>query len=331
MKIFADRHHEALYQSLIYLFEKRLGHELYHPQDISWFDSGNWKIADCYGLTARNTALQFLESATPTDGTETLIPYRGITYEEFIHTEFDLVIATHIDHILLYRELINKFQPKAKLIAQIGNSWILSQEQVNAVDGVMASVQPFPFTEKPIIFYHQEFKQPEYKPPAYNMVIRSFVNALNINTLFKADWIEFLYLEAVLNRYTFYSHGGGCRDGALAQHDVLPTMQQTMFAVHLKSGGDGYGHVIHSLMAMGVPVIYRGSQYRGKLAEPLLVHFSTGFDLDQISVKNLAKVLNEIDPELHQLMSSDARQKFLQTVDFEGEAKELSEFFYRLF
>lgn len=328
MKIFADRHHEALYQSLIYLFEDRLGHTLYHPYSMDWFPE-HWHIARPYGDDPA-TASQFLESTIPRDGTEVLPVHRGISFSDFTNTSFDILIATYLDHILVYKELIKKYQPQAKLIAQLGNNWSLSQEQVDAVDGVLASIKPFPFLDKPIVFYHQEFKVPEYKKAPFNKQINSFVNALNINDIFKRDWRDFEYLELLLPHFTFHSYGGGCRDGSLSLDKVPQEMQRSMFGLHFKRGGDGYGHVIHSLLANGVPVIYKGSQYKHTLAEPLLIHGATGFDVDKLGLENVADIIKNITYEEHESMSLAARQHFSSQVDFDLEAQQISVFLDQL-
>ena len=44
MRVFADYHHSALYESLRLLFEERLDWKLYKPIGTEWYANGYWKL-----------------------------------------------------------------------------------------------------------------------------------------------------------------------------------------------------------------------------------------------------------------------------------------------
>ena len=42
--VFIDKHHEGLFDSLVLLFEKRLGWRLYTQAGIEWYKEGLWNV-----------------------------------------------------------------------------------------------------------------------------------------------------------------------------------------------------------------------------------------------------------------------------------------------
>ena len=57
MRILADFHHSDLWWSHHLIFEKALGHELFRPRGMDWFDHGYYRHA------TRDVASQFLEGS----------------------------------------------------------------------------------------------------------------------------------------------------------------------------------------------------------------------------------------------------------------------------
>jgi hypothetical protein len=337
MRIFVDMHHSTLFKSLQMLLEDRLGHELYRPIGKDWFEEGYWKLAEPYDNNL-STIEQYLglRDFQPVDGSkplnpieevkpdyyliaDTFKPHKAITLEQFKRMEFDIIIASYDKHIEPYQKLL-QFQPKAKFVFQIGNDWPVDFTKVK---NLMASVAPY---EVPkginAVFYHQEIDTNlfSYHPPVKKDTIRSFVNCLQ-DDLFKTDWRDFLWLERTLP-FRFRSFGGGCRDGIIqSQEDVAKLMQDSFAGVHLKTGGDGFGHVLFNWFAVGRPVIVRKSQYKGKLADKLLTD-ETCFDLD----KGMDYVVDKINTCDHPKMCETVYNKFISEVNFNREAEDVKSF-----
>src|SRR5258708_34548481 len=117
MKIYTALHHLDLYYSLQLLFEKRLGYELYRPTGREWFTNGYWHIARPYGDDP-STIGQYLDiGSIPKDHypplNDLVKPEEGIyimedkhnnttnkaiTFDKFIRTKFDIIIASIPDH-----------------------------------------------------------------------------------------------------------------------------------------------------------------------------------------------------------------------------------------
>ena len=348
MNIFVELHHSGLYNSLIMLFEKRLGHKLFRPIGEEWFKEGFWKLAEPYQNNPA-TITQYLgirDSYQPEDGTRPLNeikkvdsyytikgdPYdqKAITLEQFKNMDIDIIIASYAPHIEPYHKLL-KFHPKAKLIHQQGNEWAVDFTKVK---NLLASVMPYNVpSDVNAIFYHQEFSLDTYHygEPHENKIIRSFVNTLSTQGLFEKDWVDFLELEIYLPEYKFESYGASTRDGVINDQKVIAEkMRESRWGVHLKNMGDGFGHVAHQWFAVGRPVIFRGSQYKDRLAGLLMKDMVTGIDLDKHSITETVNIIRNISNSEYSRMSLECYKAFNSNVDYDLEEQNIKEFLSKL-
>ncbi len=338
MNLLTDFHHNSLLRSIVLLFEDRLDIDVYRPIGLEWYHEGFWAINDSI-----ETAKQFLDmqSAFVPDNTAPLnivnlenngryaiydpgikTTHKAITLEAFKNIEFDFVIASIPQHIGLYQRLIKEYQPKAKLIVQIGNNW-----PSHIVDGlnVLASVKPGSFTNSNAVYYHQEFDTNVFKPLGYESGNRvsSYINVLqNMNQ----GWNDFTRLEQLLiDDIQFNTYGGQCRDGSIAGADLLAqSINKDSLIFHVKDGGDGYGHVLYNAYACGKPTIIRRSMYNNCLGEELFNNESS-IDIDKMSIEEAAHKVKFICSDKEQLnnMSIKAYETFKNNVDFAYDAEKV--------
>lgn len=352
-KVFTDFHHSGLLQSLILLFEKRLGGQVYRPIGTRWFDKGYWKVYDHPA-----TVQQYLGigSATP-DGTPPLnevintieSPERAlifnchdidsgrtnkaITYEGFMSLPFDIVIASLPYHIEPFRKLCQEHPSKPKLIYQIGNAWTT---EAGMAKNVMASaiINDVP-PDVNFISYHQEFDTDIFHPK-FEIVpenkIASFVNCFNISDHFKTDWQLFQQMESIMSDWVFKCYGGQCRDGAVGPTNVLAEeMRSCKFIWNTKAGGDGYGHIIHNAAAIGKPMIVKKSQYLGKMGEKLMIDGETCIDIDNMSTYDIVNKIKHFSlPGVYEEMCHNVYENFRKVVDFDKEEKDIRGFLLKL-
>jgi len=349
MKIFADMHHAGLFASFHYLFENRLGFELYRPIGMEWFEKGYWKIAETYNNNI-GTVKQFLQvSSLPSDGTPPLnntntalenpilIEERNHGYiqkalrlDEFLALDIDVIIASIPAHIHAYRKLIRDYDLKAKLVYHIGNIFWHNNIPWHEVDNVMASVKPFKVPEgKNVVFYRQEFDTNLFKPltpedyekdTEYffpdNSDITSFVNCL-------PQPEKFQELKEWLPNFRFKAYGISCPDGVIDNISTIARrMQQSFLGYHNKPAGDGFGHVVHNWMAVGKPVIVNLNDYKDKLAGELLINGETCIDMSNRSMEEVAKTVYALtkDTDKYKSMEIAVISKFKEVVDFERDA-----------
>ncbi len=317
MRILADRHHMSLTESLILLFEKRLGHELYFQKGMEWWNEGLWDV-----YHHPSTAQQYLERE--------LEGVKGIDFETFKNIKFDILICSIPQHVPIWLKLKQLYQPSAKLIFQVGNMWAFNSSF--PIKNIMASAVMPELPGFNQITYHQEFDLNifHYQPVKPGKKIYSFINCLNTEELYKKDWELFLELERLMSDWEFKSFGGQCRDGAIwDRKELADKMREATFIFHCKTNGDGYGHVIHSAAAVGRPLITRFSDYKGKLAEPLINHGSATL----IDNKNPQEIVDQIQYDFENkivLQGYGIYQLFKHNVDFDKEAEQVKLFLKRL-
>lgn len=335
-KVLVDFHHNSLLRSLIMLFEDRLDIDVYRPIGMDWFYHGYWGINNNY-----DTAKQFLSRGQiPSDGTCPLntvrsnkkgIYYcydpggqqtnRACTLDYFKRGTFDYVVASIPAHIPMFKKLIRKYCPHAKLIIQVGNNWGISEYQG---ENILASIKPFDIQGVNAIFYHQEFDLNIFnvRPHEPTKKIYSFVNVLENMPQAQEDFNE---LERLLKPYGYQmcSFGGQNRDGNMnGPQELADKMAEADLILHSKPGGDGFGHIIHNAYAMGKPVIIRSSHYRGQLAESLFAQ-GTFLDIDKLGRNLTAEAIKALDPERLQFMGEAAHRRFTEVVNYEEEAREI--------
>lgn len=351
--VFTDFHHASLLQSFILLFEKRLGGNVYRPIGMEWAEKGFWKV---YDHPATQQQFLAIGGATP-DGTprlnevafdvqriqdpEPIIYYcqdidsgqynKAITFEGFMETKFDIVIASLPQHIEPFKRLCELHPNKPKLIYQIGNQWDVVGN--SGIRNVMASakIDSVP-SDINFVQYHQEFDLDTFYP--YLSVFIPEKNICSFVNVFQSfpDWPLFLEVERLLGDWSFRSYGGQCRDGAAhGSEDLATGMRASRFIWHTKAGGDGYGHVLYNSAAVGRPIIYKKSYYEGKMGEELMIDGITGINIDGLSPHEIAlKIQYYSQPDLYTKMCQAVRQNFKNCVDFDAEAEKIKVFLANL-
>lgn len=354
MNIFADKHHGDLAYSLQLLFEKRLGGNVYFPIGMEWATEGYWQIHAPYNYS-EETAKQYLDvqqAYVPKDGTPSLntiagfddasywvedtvhgVFHKAVTLEQFACMKIDVIIASIPAHYHTFRKLRDTFHPKAKLVCHMGNMFVEMHELLRngTVQNLLASTIDFPVPQGvQAVFYHQEFDTNvySYEPPKANRLIKSFVNCLK-DTSDRQLWYD--YKEA-LPDLTFKMHGILGDDGVInGAQNIAHAMKESMAIWHVKPGGDGYGHVLHTAAAIGRPLITRTSHYKGQLGEKLMVPDLTVIDLDRGGVgENCQKIQKLMQPDVLQRMSDNMIERFRQVVNFEKDAERVKTFMEEL-
>lgn len=357
MKVLLDFHHDELYESLVLLFEKRLGFEVYRPIGPAWYHEGYWKIYDhpatveqYLGFTTalptfvghtdnengpandqgeilryqnwdpKETYPGILEVASPVyEGKR----YKCITLEQFKNQRFDIIVSSIPAHIEPHKQLIERFQPHAKHIFQAGNNW---PSPYPRVQNILSSSRITLDHNANAVFYHQEFdlgifnnlSSPEPKRVA-NMMH------------YIQEKETFELLESKLPDWQFHSYGAGNRDGSRGPSikDVAASFNEHGFIWHVKKEGDGYGYSLHHSFACGRPLITRCSHFTGMTAEPLLVDGVTCIDLDRHHIDDVSLILSRAAHEYKE-WTDRAYKRFKEVVDFDHEFEDIKVFMSNL-
>ncbi len=330
--VFADRHHDSLYESLSLLFEKRLGGTLLTPMGLEWFPEW-WKIAEPYGNDPR-TANQYLGirgSHTKDNGILTFENMKGITFEAFKNTPIDIIIASIPAHLPIYKKLILTYHPEAKLVFQMGNMFGEIINNLHDVPNLMSSTIDIPVPGNcNAVFYHQEFPVEVFTPTSINpgKNITSFIHCL-IST---GHGPTFYQMEGEMPDYVFKSYGASCKDGPVdGIEKMAPIMANSRFGFHCKWGGDGFGHVLYNWYASGRPVIISGHDYIDKLGSELLEDGETCIDIDKHTLGEVENIIRDYEKGYkYEYICQQAYNRFKSCVDFADEEVKLRKFIERL-
>ena len=349
MKIFADYHHGGLYHSL-QLMADDLGAEIYRPVGMDWFNNGYFGIAEPYG-NAIETVRQFLEfDSVPMHDLVPSINYGSlrtdsvfvandiahesrtyaISFETFANTDFDVIICTIPYDLEKFYGLRNTFQPRAKLIYQIGNpGWSLPEigKYPNILDsvGMIRDEQRRAYN---YLRYHQKFEEEVFYPgePTDSKNVTSMILFPEQHHLFEAA-------KQLLPDYNFVSYGYSppCDHPQITGiSNIAKIMHDSRFGWHYKTV-DGYGHIIHNWFACGRPVIASYEAYRDRQARDLLVDEETGCNLDGRNIEWIVDFIRRAEnPEFYQYLCKQTQLRYKMYVDFEREAKQIRHFFETL-
>jgi hypothetical protein len=329
-KVFVDFHHADLYYALQLMIEKRFGWELYRPLGLEWYSSGHWKYHK-----AVDVAKQYLE---PKGGEIERDGYfecpdhvhatttKAVTVEQFQKMKFDYIIATVPENTESFVALLKLYQPQAKFIQQVGNQW--TELNFDYIKNVLLSTLPPEIPDGvQVAFARQEFDLGIFHPqePGPTLKIKNFVNCLNE----QRDWYLWDAYKKELPEFEWRSYGIGNDDGNLSGVDkVAESMRDCHFTFHVKSVGDGYGHVIHNTFACGKPPIIKGEYYQDRLGGKFCIDNVTCIDIDKAPFQeNIKRIKYWSQPENYKKMSAAAFARFKELVDFDREAKEAKRFF----
>ena len=360
VRVFADYHHHDLMWSLLRLFEKRLGWELYRPIGVEWFQEGFWKIAEPYG-NAPDTISQYLGiGGGPVDLLRRLngdaypapsgppgvyhvddpghpgTTHKAITLAAFKETPFDLIVSTYgPPHDHAYDLLQRLYQPKAKRLAQMGN-W---QQQSHVGHVLHSAPWTAPGAGAPTnqqrLHYHQEIDLALYRhepPPVVESLgvdpfprqIKSMVNLLPAPQIYAA-------FKAALPEATFRAHGVGdnCTDGILkGAVEVSAAMRQSHLGWHIKPF-DGFGHTAMGWMATGRGVITRMDEIQeyGHDAPRLFVPGETCIAIQGWDVEaGATKIRRALEPDECVRYGAAARARFDEICNYDAEEIEIRRF-----
>lgn len=343
MRVFVDLHHGDLYFSLHRLFVERLGFELYRPIGLGWFNEGWWKIAAPYG-NAQDTINQYLEiNQSGFDAYKNLngnhyfedevyhvydpghdYYQHAITIEKFRSMKFDLIVSTIPAHDISFAPLLQKYQPQAKHISQMGNVG-----QHSSVANIMTSVPYAPRAGQNVINYHQEIDPALYKyvPPDLNTRnVVSMVNCLPNAHVYRS-------YKNGMSDVTFKAHGASSPDGPLSgAREVAAGMQIANIGWHIKPQ-DGFGHTAMGWFASGRPVVTNMSDVvrYGADAPRLFDPGVTCINLEAGTfTENCTKIREWLEPENQIRYGENAYKRFCEVVNYDEEELQIKKFLERL-
>jgi hypothetical protein len=327
--VLTEWHHGGLFQSMVHMFEKRLGGMVFAPVGYEWQQQGFWKLSQ-----NPDTIKQYLEPSYCFVGPDGFLYYydkaelktqRRIQFQEFLQTKFDIILCTLAEHEYSFRELQEKYQPQAKFIRLSGN-WGENINWDNFKNYIDTTGLYRPPEHVNTVVINQEFPLEHfyYQPPMNHQRISNFMNNLKESPALQI-WEA---LKPKLLDFDFKMHGSNGDDGMIDGLDKLAqTMRESAFVFMIKHHGEGYGHVIHNAYACGRPVITMWEHYKGKLASRFLKDDYSCILIDNLDLDSLVKKIRYwSQPENHRRMCENAARLFRENVSFDSDEKKFRKF-----
>lgn len=324
LRVLADWHHPALWESLAILFEDRFGWELVSMGGEGWTDHGwmlssgppiGWSASDYLSLEGAKLVGDHYQRPTPEYPKRIR---RQVTPEQAFATRWDFVLGSVPEHQRSFAGLAAKVG--ARFIHQVGNAKHAIDHSIEQVvlASSMVSVRRIPH-----VIYHQEFDRSvfAYTPPTDPTAVTSLMLRLDWTSC-DYSWIS----DAPGIRWSALGGSGmGDTEYLAPMSKVAERIAASGWVWHDKRIGDGYGHVLHTAAAMGRPVIGHGSHYRGLLGQPFWVDLKTCIDLDIHQPTEALRLIRAIaaDPEWYCDLSRGIADVFDEQVDFDAEAERI--------
>jgi predicted small secreted protein len=363
MKIFVDLHHFDLYYSL-QLLAKRLGWELYRPIGLEWKTEGYWNIGndseftECMLSTQDGRCNEILSQYKTLEGKNWAVfslhlprigsitsngdglydvedkskdvYQQGITLEAFKNTKFDVIISSLPQHFPLFEKLRERYQPQAKHIfhhAAIG--W----QMPDGVKNVMVnSIPTQPLNDLHCISYKQEFDLQIFKkhPPTVLNQVHSYVHYPQTESFWKELDIANVSNNSAWNLKFIGKTLGPLDEIVIRSVDLASAIRNSAWTLHIKLGGESYGHVLHNSFAISRPVIINGDDFKDTSAGELLTD-KTCIDISRCSIHEIQKKLIKASHyDEYYNMCINVMQRFKEVVNFDEDADRVRKFMENL-
>lgn len=313
--------------------------ELYRPIGGDWFLEGFWRIAESYNnyWVTVNQFLSVHQSEQPADSQHRLNPtdivkngvyhigwQRAIELQTFKEMEFDYIVASIPLHYREFTRLRNMYQPNAKVICQVGNQFDFPFEWAT---NIMSSTK---YTDIPPninkVFYHQEFSLEDFHhvPMRYTRKVSSFLHQFST----RIDYPLWKEMRGVMGDWEFKQYGsGGTEAYPPTDVDVAEAMRDSDLIVHFKEEGDGFGHIVHNVFAVGRALLTKKEYYEGQMPFDLMLDGETClFWRDDKTLRwNVERILSHDLEE----MGEKAHRRFTEIVDYDKEELLIRDFLKR--
>lgn len=340
MRVLADFHHHALWESLRILFEDRFGWELYRPIGMEWFEAGLWNFERAHwgDVVARQYLTPWDDDRLVGDHVERADrkypgrTFKMVTLEQFRAQRWDFVVATLDHNDTAYAKLAR--ESGARFGIEIGNQWGTRawDEHPFALSAIKPDPWP-PGIEGVTLRQEFDLEMFRYEPPGEVRSVASFMNCFPETREFYG---HFTKMAEHLPEYDWRVYGayGSAEIDEYAAGDIeaVPAIADAMRASsvgwHTKSWSDGYGHVIHNWFALGRPVLANSAYYDGRwdgqrrISADLFVEGTTSFDVLGKSPDEVRAILDgfRADPDRYRRLCEETAAHFRRTVDFAAEA-----------
>jgi len=251
--------------------------------------------------------------------------FKMVTVDQSYDIGFDWVISSVPGNQLGFAQFAGRVSAKAGV--QIGNNehtlaWDLAEVILDSTSTHHVPVG----NESKYVSYDQEIDMRLYGRDYYIGPDAGPISSLLLIWHNDAPGLKFFRDVASYfpdDRFKLYGQAG---QELFNNTSVATEMARSSAIYHAKKIGDGWGHTIHSAMAMGKPVISNNSYYTGQRAARLLENNPGVLDIAGMDVKTVVERIKNIDKDgLWMFMGELNRKRFSDMVDYEQDAIHIAE------
>jgi hypothetical protein len=328
MRLLIDFHHPTLWESYNLTFVDRFGWDIYRPVGMEWFNKGYWQHEKFWAndqfakmfLPHREGDIihdGYSERSDPNNLGRT---FKMVTVDQARDTDFDWVISSVPGNHLGFSTFAK--ENGAKSAVQIGNNeHTLTWGYTDLVLDSTSTHRAPAGQEHKHLLYDQEIDMGLYGNAAFSP--SGPISSLLLVWHDDAAGLRFFQdvAAAFPDRFALYGQAG--RE-LFNNTQVATEMAKSLAIWHTKKIGDGWGHTIHSAMAMGRPVIANNSYYTGQRASRLLDDNLGVFDIAGKTVQEVVRRIRNIDEDgMWIFMGELNRKRFRDVVDYERDAENI--------
>lgn len=337
MNILCDFHHADLWWSHYLIFEKGLGHKLFRPRGMEWYERGfffpnNIDIARqflFFSLHQQPKGSNNWVGMETINGCQYYPSFNTLSFEEFKYEQIDIIVPTISSHQDPFFKLRETFKPGAKLFRENGNVGELHSIDSRYDNLLTSDIESFTHAKvKNKVLYHQRFDEGifSYRPIVNKNKIGCFLPTFR----HVEGGLDFVNDHlSLMPEVEFIDYGVNSAGGYInTKQDFANKMNEVGLVWHIKRQGDGFGHVIHNAFALGRPPIVIGKHYENRIAANLMEDGKTCVFIDEHDVEGNVRKIRAAINNLEAL--SEASRLRFRTIDYDSELKEIAAFLDKL-
>lgn len=353
MNILCDFHHSDLWLSHHLIFEKTLGHKIFRPRGIEWMELGYYydknhdvarqflvdslftledvvKYPSCRLKPDGSADSRVRASMDTLNGSLSYPLFQTLSLEEFKDTPIDVIMPTIDENQMPWLRLRDHYKPEAKLAREQGNvrGWASLHPAYQNI--LTSDVQTYKNVQVPNKqLYHQKIDVDKTFQP---WEMKDFRKITSFMPGFRnvPELVQF-YERHDLSGFDFIDYGHFSVNGFLSTKErYAEELRKTTLVWHVKPGGDGFGHVLHSAIAVGRPIITVANDYEETIAWPILEDGVTCILIGDNPEENSNKIRSFSDPGKLSTMGAKAARRFREMIHYDREALEIERFLERL-
>jgi len=321
--------HEDLYYSLVQLFEKRLGGQLFCPDN-----EGDWhKFINLQPAIVGYDKSEFIDGVyyyhrkmEPNDGHYI---QKAISFKKFLEMDIDVILTTYFGHEQAFYDLIKKYKPNAIFVRYV---FCCGERPLGYCKNILHTAHERPKDWSSDINYlkylPENRKEFCYIPPISHNSITSFFNYLTTVSEELNNWNRY---KSALREFVFRMYGD---NADLIYNGYIPYLwmpratQEVSFVWHPKPWGGG-GYIANQALSCGRPLIMR-RKYLQQWNELLLGFLQDSvncIDLDARSFEENVNLIKEwAEPSRHIEICKNVAEGYNRFVNHERQAEEVKTF-----